>query len=378
MTVRKRVDRKGDAHWFIDIRYRTADGRKHRFRRDAQINTRGGALAEERRYLTELQRTGEIRTAEPEPIEAIEQAPRHTFKDAVRHYRRTRILKLKPSTKWAYEKRLDAFLSPRFDNEALEDLNGEALSALDLELVKDHLKPSTRRGVQIVFRAVLREAVEAGLLGSMPKLPRFPKVGRKAVLPMHRSDLDLILAKSTENTRLAFALGGFAGLRAGEVRGLRWPDVDLKGGTITVRRSISYGEESTPKSEHHRVIPFGEPLRSMLEAAAKRRASPFVEVARTREGKLWKQGGLNQAFKRAQGRAKLSGWSFHDLRHFFTTELARLGAPAPAIQLLAGHADLATTQRYVDMVASDLRSAVALFAGATAGQQPKAEAEGSR
>ena len=378
MTVRKRVDRKGDAHWFIDIRYRTADGKRHRVRPDAQINTRGGALAEERRLLGELERTGEIRLTEPEPVIPPEAAQGHTFKDAVRHYRRTRLLKLKPSTKWAYEKRLDAFLSPRFDDEALDDMNGEALSALDLELVKDKLKPSTRRGIQIVFRAVLREAVDAGLLGAMPKLPRFPKVGRKAVLPMHRSDLDLILAKSTENTRLAFALGAFAGLRAGEVRGLRWPDVDLKGGTITVRRSISYGEESTPKSEHQRVIPFGEPLRAWLEAAAKRRPSPFVEVARTREGKLWKQSGLNQAFKRAQARAGLSGWSFHDLRHFFTTELARLGAPAPAIQLLAGHADLATTQRYVDMVASDLRSAVALFAGATAGQQPKAEAEGSR
>jgi len=43
---------------------------------------------------------------------------------------------------------------------------------------------------------------------------------------------------------------------------------------------------------------------------------------------------------------------------------------------MAGHADLATTERYADMVASDLRSAVDLF-GATAGQQPKRESEGA-
>ena len=81
-------------------------------------------------------------------------------------------------------------------------------------------------------------------------------------------------------------------------------------------------------------------------------------MALTALRKPWGESGLNQAFQRAQERAKRTGWSFHDLRHFFVTELFRNGARAAAIQQLAGHADLATTQRYADLDANDLRSAI--------------------
>ena len=56
--------------------------------------------------------------------------------------------------------------------------------------------------------------------------------------------------------------------------------------------------------------------------------------------------GLLQAFPRAQEKAGLSGFRFHDLRHYFVTHFFRGGAPAPAVQAFAGHADLTTTQRY--------------------------------
>ena len=67
--------------------------------------------------------------------------------------------------------------------------------------------------------------------------------------------------------------------------------------------------------------------------------------------------------RKSQDRAGKSG-CFHDLRHFFATELFRRGASAPVVQQLLGHRDLATTQRYADLVASDRRAAIALFDGA--------------
>jgi site-specific recombinase XerD len=55
----------------------------------------------------------------------------------------------------------------------------------------------------------------------------------------------------------------------------------------------------------------------------------------------------------------------HDLRHFFVTELFRQGVSAPVVQKLAAHADPSTTQRYADMVASDLTAAIAKFGPAS-------------
>jgi site-specific recombinase XerD len=99
----------------------------------------------------------------------------------------------------------------------------------------------------------------------------------------------------------------------------------------------------------------------VLETAKESRKTSWEEVALTRNGKPWGQSGLGQAFKRAQERAGLSGWSFHKLRHFFVTELCRRGAPAHVVQRLAGQADLATTQRYAHVVAGDAEKAIALF-----------------
>ncbi len=87
MTIRKQ-ERGDRLRWVIDIPYRTADGRRLRFRRDAQIQTKSGAEAEHRRLIAELQRSGSLErcTAEPEP-----ELVRYTFNDAVRHFRATHL-----------------------------------------------------------------------------------------------------------------------------------------------------------------------------------------------------------------------------------------------------------------------------------------------
>jgi integrase len=235
------------------------------------------------------------------------------------------------------------------------------LQQLDVELAEDKLAPSSRRNAQIVARSVLRVAVDAGLLSQLPRLPKLPKVGRKTPNPIHREDVDAFLATASTSARVAFALAAFAGLRRSEVIGLRWSDVDLKGNVITVRRAVTRGEETTPKSGKPRPIPIATPLRNLLEGLAAAKKSPWAPVAVTAAGKMWGEYGLNQTFQRAQKRTARSGACFHDLRHFFITELFRKGVSAPVVQRLAGHADLSTTQRYADMVASDLSAGIALL-----------------
>jgi len=81
---------------------------------------------------------------------------------------------------------------------------------------------------------------------------------------------------------VAFALAAYAGLRAGEVRALRWWDVDFRAGLIRVRRSLSHGVESTRKSGEARPVPSSTPLRAFLEAAPKPRKDPQARVAVTK------------------------------------------------------------------------------------------------
>lgn len=65
--------------------------------------------------------------------------------------------------------------------------------------------------------------------------------------------------------------------------------------------------------------------------------------------------------ERAARRAQLAQNGVHRLRHTFCSHLAMRGAPARAIQELAGHKDLATTQRYMHLSPAALDSAIRLL-----------------
>ena len=171
----------------------------------------------------------------------------------------------------------------------------------------------------------------------------------------------MLLSKSSPTARLAFALAAYAGLRAGEVRGLCWSDVNLQARRLVVRRALSGTIESTPKSGHDRIIPLAPQLQALLEAEPK--GGPNERVARTIRGTTWGQSGLNQALERACKLIGIQVYHFHTLRHHFVTELFRRGVSAPVVQRLAGHADLSVTQRYAHVVGKDLEEAVFLLRG---------------
>ena len=73
------------------------------------------------------------------------------------------------------------------------------------------------------------------------------------------------------------------------------------------------------------------------------------------------EGVVQGLIRRAARRADLSKNGPHMLRHTFCSHLAMRGAPARAIQELAGHADLTTTQRYMHLSPAAVDSAIRLL-----------------
>ena len=64
---------------------------------------------------------------------------------------------------------------------------------------------------------------------------------------------------------------------------------------------------------------------------------------------------------RAARQAEVRHVGVHVLRHTFCSHLAMRGAPAKAIQELAGHSDLVTTQRYMHLSPAAVESAIRLL-----------------
>jgi integrase len=329
------------------------------------VQTKTAARAEERRLLSYLAEHGRL----PLPGEELGQdgavskpeSPSPvvpTFDDAVALYRRTAILSKKPNTQETYEELLrGVFIAPLLKT-PLTEVGLVSFGELDARLSEAGVSTSRRRNAHVVVRSVLRCAVAGGLLPELPKIPKLPKVGRTEPGVFPASELARFLEVTSKGTQLAFALSAYAGLRAGEIRGLRWGDVDLKAGALVVRRGLSMvkNEPAPPKSGHERRIPLAAPLKAMLAKA--KQGAPEDPVTTSRKGTSWTYFGLRSAFGRAVKKAGLSSLGLHSLRHAFVTSLFRKEVAAPVVQKLAGHGSLAVTQLYAHVASDELRAAV--------------------
>jgi len=141
------------------------------------------------------------------------------------------------------------------------------------------------------------------------------------------------------------------GLRVSELVGLTFKQLDLRRGVV---RPLGKGSKE-------RVVPMVAPavekLQIYLEQARPRllkdRESPYVFINH-RGGRLSRQG-FWKLLKQYALKAGVKTLSPHTLRHSFATHLLSRGANLRVLQMLLGHADLATTQIYTHLDAERLK-----------------------
>jgi integrase len=122
-----------------------------------------------------------------------------------------------------------------------------------------------------VRRGIVTRSPIDGLAPS--EIPKQQNARRIAVLDSQTLDR-LIAAGSSERWRAALALGGYGGLRLGEIRGMQWQDIDLDAGIVHVRRSLT--PDGTPKQPKTAAGVRGVPLlpalrRSLVRGSSGRR-----------------------------------------------------------------------------------------------------------
>jgi integrase len=164
-------------------------------------------------------------------------------------------------------------------------------------------------------------------------------------------------------------LGGEAGLRCGEIMALEWTDIAFAKRQLTVARSEWKGHVTMPKGGRIRYVPMTKRLTDALRGARHLRGPRVLCDA---EGKPLTQKVLQVLMRRTARRAKVKP-GIHILRHTFCSHLAMRGAPARAIQELAVHQDLGTTQRYMHLSPAALDAAIRLLEPGT--EMPRAAME---
>jgi integrase len=170
---------------------------------------------------------------------------------------------------------------------------------------------------------------------------------------------------------LALVLAMRAGLRRGELCGLRWSDLAVveradgqRGGTVAIARSVVLVDGmptmSTPKTlAGHRTIDVGKQVMELLDAARRRQAADRLAAGEGWEG--LQAGDPNapvfrdslgaplhpQTFRNVMARvSKAAGVptrTVHELRHHFGSHAIAQGVPVPVVSAMLGHASPAIT-----------------------------------
>jgi integrase len=250
----------------------------------------------------------------------------------------------KPSALRAYEGGMRLRVLPELGGAKVAEIRRADLQALVNRLHASGLSPSAIQVTLLPVRAIYRQHRD-----DIPANPcdglDLPAIRSRRDRIAAPSEVEALIAVVPESDRALWATAFYAGLRRGELQGLRWEDVDLAAGVIRIERGwdAAEGEVEPKSSAGRRKVPIAATLRDYLVAHKLAAGGegfvftnrfphkPFSSVAsQKRADKAWKAAGL--------GRLTL-----HECRHGYASFMIDAGVNPKALQVFMGHSSITVT-----------------------------------
>jgi integrase len=285
------------------------------------------------------------------------------------------IGKLRATTLASYRSHVEQHLAPtKLGAETLQDVTRERIAAHYAWLLKEGradgstddkgklrpLSPATVRRIHATLHRALRDAVRSRLLPLNPAddidLESAPRAG--GALRIWSAEQLGAFLESTRGDRLTalWRLLSFCGARRGEVLALRWDDVDLQLGTVSISKSrtplAAEIVEMTTKTDRARVVALDPDTVDALREHAARQLDELEGnsdalaaryVFTDEEGEPLNPRHVSRWFHRATHHAALPSIRLYDLRHTHASLLLQAGVPAKIVQERLGHSSITVT-----------------------------------
>lgn len=286
-----------------------------------------------------------------------------------------------------YRALADLHIKPLLGAERLSRLSRPRVEAFRDELLRTRSKAMASKIVR-ALSSVLADANRRGLVAqnvaSEVRVVRSKRDKKKIEIPT-TAELKAMLAGAGSDLKPLLMMAIYTGLRASELRGLRWKDVNLKAGTVTVsQRADRYCEIGPPKSDAgHRTIPLAPALVAALKEW--KLACPIGELGlafpNTKGGVQIYQHLLRRKFfplqiaagicdevgKTEEGAPILKPrYGLHALRHAAASAWIKQRIDLKRLQTWMGHASIAMTLDVYGHLLSDASGDADLVAAAHA------------
>jgi integrase len=285
---------------------------------------------------------------------------------------------LRPSTYVRYEQIFQQHLKPRLGHMRLAKLTPHDVQKLLNVKLEEGLAAASVRQIHAVLRSALKWALKQQLiLRNVATLVSPPSVPKAKVESLGVEESRRFIEATRGNRLEAFWILALAtGLRNGEIRGIRWSDLDLEAEPKTLRVSAALQRIDgklqlvEPKSNSgYRTIALPtfavsalaahrtRQLEQRLKAGSKWQESGYVFT--TRRGTPLDSSNVSRYYKRVLEKAGIPAHRFHDLRHTCATLLGLQGADARTIMEILGHSQISLTMNTYTHVLNQQKRAAA-------------------
>lgn len=246
-------------------------------------------------------------------------------------------------------------LTPVFGKKALHLITRRDIEAYSRDRASK-VKGATVNRELALLRHLFNIAIEKGYTDLNPArgFKRHPEAPWRHKFFFFESEIEKLIRASAPHLRPILAVAFGTGLRKGDILGLKWRDVDLDRGIISIQMQ---------KTGEPIEIPLIPMIRDLLQQMKSRAAgSPFVfSLGPAGQG----IGDIKTAFRAALRRSGLAakGYRFHDIRRTFARMLYNQGVILTKIQRLLGHKSVLTTERYLGVKFEETREAILALDG---------------
>ena len=257
------------------------------------------------------------------------------------------------STRQQYKSHVDHIAKSSIGNLKLARLTMPAVTHFCDELLRGGMTLATARKVLSSLKTIIGAAMDRGLVAQNVALPvKFKKDDRKKELAIPTKEEVRRILDHAGKWRPILITAALTGLRASELRGLMWADVDLDKKVLHVRRRADFaGTLGAPKSRAGaRTIPLAPPVVNALREHQLALPKPLQLVFPNSRGHVDSHIQIHRrGFAGVQLKAGVVDehgkprFGMHALRHFFASWAIEQSFSPKKVQALLGHATIAMT-----------------------------------
>ena len=263
---------------------------------------------------------------------------------------------VKQSTMAAYVLILENHILPTFGED--NSLPEQSVQAFVLHKIESGLSTKSVKDILIVLKMVMKFGVKKEWMTYYEWDIKYPPSSENKVLDVlsvtnHRKILNHIQSHFTF-MGLGIYISLSTGLRIGEICALKWSDINVTDGILTVNRTIERiyiieGEKkhtelviNTPKTKNScREIPMNKELLGMLKPLKKVVNEDYYIL--TNDERPTEPRTYRNYYKRLMEKLDIPKLKYHGLRHSFATRCIEVGCDYKTVSVLLGHSNISTT-----------------------------------